>query len=62
MFIYSIYIIYMFIYGIYKVAVLRLLRLLKGSESWCLDVASKRVRRVMMRLKGGTAPLRIESG
>ena len=33
----------------------------KGSESRCLDVASKRVRQVMMRLSGGTAPLRIES-
>ena len=34
----------------------------KGSESLCLDLASKRVRRVMMRLRGGTVPLRIESG
>ena len=44
-----------------KLAVLRLLKE-KGSESRCLDMASKRVRRVMMRLRGGTAPLRIESG
>ena len=44
-----------------KLSFLRLLKE-KLSESQCLDVASKRVRRVMMRLRGGTASLRIESG
>ena len=44
-----------------KLAILRLLKE-KGSESRCLDVASKSQRRVMMMLRGGTAPLMIESG
>ena len=44
-----------------KLAVLWLLKE-KGSESRCMDVASKRIRRVMMRLRDWTAPLRIESG
>ena len=35
----------------------------KASESQCLDVASKSQRQVMMMmLRGGTAPLMIESG
>ena len=34
----------------------------KGGESRCLDVASKSYRRVMMMLRGGTAPLMIETG
>ena len=34
----------------------------KGSESRCLEVASKSLRRRMMMLRGGTAPLIIESG
>ena len=44
-----------------KLATLRLLKE-KGSESRCLDVASKTQRRRMMMLRGGTAPLMIESG
>ena len=44
-----------------KLATLRLLKE-KGSESRCLEVASKSLRRMMMMLRGGTAPLMIESG
>ena len=44
-----------------KLATLRLLKE-KGSESRYLDVASKTQRRRMMMLRGGTAPLMIESG
>ena len=44
-----------------KLATLRLLKE-KGSESRCWDVASKTLRWRMMMLRGGTAPLMIESG
>ena len=47
--------------GASKLATLRLLKE-KGSESRCLEVASKSLRRIMMMLRGGTAPLMIESG
>ena len=43
-----------------KLTILRLLKE-KGSESQCLDVASKSQGQVMM-FRGGTAPLMIESG
>lgn len=44
-----------------KLAVLHLL-MERGVESRCLYVANKGFRRVMMMLRGGTAPLMIESG
>ena len=44
-----------------KLATLRLLKE-KGGESRCLEVASKSVRQMMMMLRGGAAPLMIESG
>ena len=44
-----------------KLALLWLLKE-KGGESRCLDVAGKGKRRLMMMIRGGTAPLRIECG
>ena len=44
-----------------KLALLKLLKE-KGGESRCLDVADKDRRRMMMMIRGGTAPLRIEWG
>ena len=44
-----------------KLATLQLLKE-KGIKAGCLDVASKTLRRRMMMLRGGTAPLMIESG
>ena len=44
-----------------KLATLRLL-IETGNKSRCLDVASKTLRQMMIALRGGTAPLMIESG
>ena len=44
-----------------KLALLRLLKE-RGGESRCLDVGDKGKRRLMMMIRGGTAPLRIECG
>ena len=44
-----------------KLALLKLLKE-KGGESRCLDVADKGKRRMMMMIRGGTAPLRVECG
>ena len=44
-----------------KLAILQLLKE-KGSESRCLDVASKNQGQMMMMMRGRTVPLMIESG
>ena len=44
-----------------KLALLKFLKEKRG-ESRCLDVADKDKRRMMMMIRGGTAPLRIECG
>ena len=44
-----------------KLALLRLLKE-KGGKSRCLDAADKGKRKLMMMIRGGTAPLRIECG
>ena len=44
-----------------KLKTLRMLRM-KGTETRCWLVASKSYRRVMIMLRGGTAPFRVECG